>query len=966
MAYEDDRNVKQMTRRDLLRLGAGGLGATSLMGVIENSINPQAEESAAKDKGAFRPRISMSGSWKFQLDPTGIGEAERWFAQPEKIRGTLHVPGCWQAQGYGKPTGTLRHHYIGSAWYLTEVNIPNEWREKKIDLVIKGAFTYTAIYVNGKLVGQHAGFITPFREDVTPFINTGLKNIISLKVANAHHHEDPIDMARHHYREPTGCLNYIAMWGGLYEEVYLEAHETCSIRRAAITTDIRAKTAQLLVGVINESSSNLNGRVLVIITNKKTGAVYHKTKQVSLTRNSRADVLIKVKIPDARLWSPDEPNIYHARIRMLVGARTLDEVEEHFGMREIRVEGTKLLLNGNPLYLRGYGDDSVYVISGTPPTSKEVFRERLRLVKSFGFNAVRFHSWTPTTDFFDVADEVGILIMAELSVESALYFLPNREFLRRELIRIIQTYRNHPSWFSLALGNEFNVRWLRDEQKRTLFLEKVRQFVELAKQMDPTRLILSNDGYLVKPTDIASLYHGFSMDLPTIKHEFGVYYCSLPDVSLIDRFTGVFEPLWLQAKKDWLQSRGMLESYPHYLQNSWRLLQTARKANIENLRRLDEIIGYQYWLMTDFPAGTPEGAAWEWGICNYFWEPKGIKPSEMSVVNSGVLPLIGLEVDDRTMWAEHGKDADIFISNYGGEAIVDGELKWEVRKNGQKLAGDRFLINSPLGEVTRVGNISIRNIPISEACKLELTVSVSFKSRTYRNEWSLWAFPKRSLMRESVIPVFSSAKCQAISRHFPFVKRLPGKDKDLYEGLLISSDLNADVVRALKGGGRVLVLAAPNRFDQQSRANYFPPTGGAIGVRLPHHPALGKFPHDGFPDLQFFNLLENCTQFNLEGLEGPITNLDVIVDGIRSTRGKSANEISRFALLFEANVGPGRLLVSMMNVIPRLDDECPEAIFLLDQLIQYATSQKFRPTTSMSPKQFSDLVVPYVRMIHAL
>jgi len=963
---EGEINSGKMTRRDLLRLGVGGLGATGLASVIGNPANLHAQEMVSGRQHAFRPRISMSGPWKFQLDPTDIGEQEHWFAHPEKIRGTIYVPGCWQAQGYGKPTGTLRHHYVGSAWYLREVVIPSEWRAKRIDLVIGGAFTYTTAYVNGRKVASHAGFSTPYRVDVTSFVTAGGPNVISLQVANARSHQDPVDMARNDYQEPTGCLNYIARWGGLYGEVHLEAHEVSSIQNVAITTDLRAGIAQFIVGVRNESSASLDATVLVSVGQDGKGAVLHNAKQVSVAANSRSDVSVKVKIPDAQRWSPEEPNLYRARVQLMDGGRILDEVEENFGMREIRVEGTQLLLNGKPIYLRGYGDDSVYVISGTPPTSKEVFLQRLKLARSLGFNAVRFHSWTPTPEFFEAADEVGILVMAELPVEAALYFLPNREFVRNEMVRIIQTCRNHPSWLSLALGNEFNLRLLKDKQTETLFMDTVRDFVALAKQMDPTRLVLSNDGYLVEPTDIASLYNGFSAELPTVKHEFGAYYCSLPDVSMIDRFTGVFKPSWLQERMDWLRSAGLLDSYPAYLRNSWRLLQVARKANIENLRRLDQIIGYQYWLMTDFPEGSPEGAAWDWGVCNYFWEPKGIVPGEMETLNSAVLPMIGLEVNDRTMWAEQGKNADIFISNYGPEAIVDGELEWELRRGRSRLAGGKFRMNAPLGRVTRVGNISVGSVEVSEPCELELTVAASFKSRAYRNTWNLWAFSKQSLSRRAPIQVFSTMKWDGLFRYFPFIKQLRGTQDNVSEGLLISSDLNTDVLRTLGSGGRVLVLPDAERFDQQNRANYFPPSGSGIGINLPRHLAFGTFPHNGFADLQFFNLLDNSSQFNLEGLEGAISNLDVIADGIRTTRERPTNRIARFALLFEANVGKGKLLLCTMNIKGNLDEQYPEAISLLDQFLRYATSADFRPSATMSPKQFSDLVVPYVKMVHAL
>ena len=104
-------------------------------------------------------------------------------------------------------------------------------------------------------------------------------------------------------------------------------------------------------------------------------------------------------------------------------------------MRQLTTQGNVLLLNGKPLYLRGYGDDNIEVLTGFPPLAREVYLERLKQARSFGFNAVRFHSMTPPEEFFHAADEVGLLVMAELPAAYTQYVLPHRAFLRKELER---------------------------------------------------------------------------------------------------------------------------------------------------------------------------------------------------------------------------------------------------------------------------------------------------------------------------------------------------------------------------------------------------------------------------------------------------------------------------------------------------------------------------------------------------
>ena len=166
-----------------------------------------------------------------------------------------------------------------------------------------------------------------------------------------------------------------------------------------------------------------------------------------------------------------------------------------------------LLLNGKPLYLRGYGDDNIEVLTRLPavlarrvPRTPEVRRA------AFGFNAVRFHSMTPPEEFFQAADEVGLLVMAELPAAYTQYVLPHEEFLREELDDVVLAYRNRPSLLSLAFGNEFNLTWLDTEAERKAFLETVADFYALAKSLHPDGLVLSNDGYVMQPTDLVSHY----------------------------------------------------------------------------------------------------------------------------------------------------------------------------------------------------------------------------------------------------------------------------------------------------------------------------------------------------------------------------------------------------------------------------------------------------------------------------
>src|SRR6185312_3493701 len=113
-----------------------------------------------------------------------------------------------------------------------------------------------------------------------------------------------------------------------------------------------------------------------------------------------------------------------------------------------------------------------------------------------------------------------------------------------------------------------------------------------AKQLAPSTLILSNDGVDLRPTDMVSIQGSAPPDRPTVRHEFGQYYCSLPDIGLIDKFTGVLVPDWLKAKQSWVMKNSLQDVYNKYLRNSQRLEQLGRKYQIERVRENKDVTGY--------------------------------------------------------------------------------------------------------------------------------------------------------------------------------------------------------------------------------------------------------------------------------------------------------------------------------------------------------------------------------------
>lgn len=880
-----------------------------------------------------RKHLDLTGNWQFRLDPANEGLARKWFNEPSAFKDRIAVPGAWQAQGYGAPSAQLRHSFEGTAWYRRSVDIPASWKGQRMVLRLGGAHRRLTLFVNGVELGGHDGFSAPFEFDISSALKPGAGNSIVLRIENPPVAiEDSPDKQKP--LRPTGMLNYIGNWGGLFGAVELVAEPQSRIRTVLVTSEAARRRIVFRVSV--ESARPLTVKVTV----PGEEPVAHEV--------SGAEQVLEIDAAHTPPWTPDDPRLRTAVIQLLDQGREIDRVEQRFGFREITTRGQTLLLNGKPLYLRGYGDDNVEVLTGFPPTRHEVFVERLRRAKSFGFNAVRWHSMTPPAEYFAAADEVGMLVMAELPAAYTQYFAAHTDFLKRELTGVLMAHRNHPSLLSVGFGNEFNLHWLKTEEERKAFTASIAEFYRAAKELAPATLILSNDGFDLRPTDMVSLYRGAPADRPTVRHEFGQYYCSLPDPRLIEEFTGVMKPSWLETKRAWVSQHHLAAVYPEYIRNSQRLQQLGRKYQIERVRHDGAVSGYHYWLIVDYPGGTGEGDSWEEGWFDYFWKPKGVTPEEGRALNSPVLLMLDAGVDNRTMWTGEPKQVGVEVSNYGADAIRDGRLTWALRDGARQVAGATITgIQASLGQVSRIATLPLNGEDGREARKLELVLTLDTGQGIYENRWPFWVYPKPG-RQTPAIPVATTLRSSALQRQYPWLRAQsePG-------GLLITDQLDSAALAYLKAGGRVWLLLRQT-LDRRG-IEFFPASGGALGTLVPPGSALAGFPNDGFCDLQFYNLLEGAYPLPIDNWPAAIQPW---IGGIRTTSqflSKTKN-LSRVAYAVEGRVGAGRLLVTTLRLREHFDEAYPEAMALFDSLLRYAAGAAFAPAQELQEEVLRPLL----------
>jgi beta-galactosidase len=926
--------------------------------------------------------LNLSGEWEFRLDPLDAGVREKWYEPAVQFPHKIGVPGAWNAQGFGfddprelrkyldaaqtqllagpgSETDRLFHVYPGPAWYRTAVRIPQAWKGKRLRLKFGGVHRTADIWVNGTLLGRHVGYVVPFEYDITPLVTPPQEITIVVRV----------DARRDPALDPLmGCMDTLdflfVSWGGIHRGVELEAAEKLRTEDAFVIPRISEQAAELH---LSWNGTARRARFIASVLDQAGNTVARKT----LDPGGKSPVIVSLKLPHPEFWSPSRPYLYTARVELFDGEQRLDLREFHFGMREFKVENGKFLLNGRPFFVRGYGDDCIYPNTIAPPADRDEYRRRLRLAKDFGFNYVRHHSWIPTAEYLDTADEIGMLVQPEFPIAGPADLPKSPEGRELHLTlwqEVIRNNRNHPSIAVWSMGNEI---WDSFDQAPEMY--------RLARLLDPTRPVIDSNGLHRPPLQAASVdgkavdvagpaaaRHHATLDFwpwqfdesrsfgykdgkytfaatvrPVVAHEAG-YFATLPDLRQLGLFQGGLKPFWLTEALELTRQKGVERAYEDWVDKSNRLQAVCLKTNIEAARR-SNLQGYHVWLLQDYPWCAE-------GVVDMFFRPKAVSAAEFSNFNG---PTVLLTPQDKRNYLFGQKvEFPIVVSRYEQEPSTTAVLHWELRLGDEILAsGKSENLDVPCGEPRLLSTLSFPMPSLSRAQRLRLRVHLEDSQGVAANEWDLWAFPAERI-RPGGFAVRGSAWLEA---QFPASSGKAAAEPSA-GGLLVTDRWEPRLQNFLEAGGRVLLLDPdpvfpavktryrPSGWDPKDRSTHVGTTFDAS------HPAMQAMPSEGWCDLQFHDLIQGARLIRLD--ETPVTG-EPIVRAIDIPQ-----RLARNAYLFEARVGNGRLLASGFNFATAIPAGDPAAAYLLDGLIRYALSENFQPTGSIPLAHFQ---IPGVR-----
>jgi hypothetical protein len=417
--------------------------------------------------------LNLNGPWQFRFDGERRGLEDRW-SQPDTPdwREQIIVPFCWEslaAWGEGDAAGNdnyystrvFRHplevtrenhrsaprYEVG--WYRRWVEVPHNeaWQDKRVILHIGAADFSTDCWCNGVHLGHHEGGYTPFEFDVTDALTGESGKRTGLVVLRV---EDPMDNSE----QPVGKQwRWYTTTSGIWQTVYLEPRHETHIRSFRVFTDITAGTARF---EISSMRAGENAAVELTILPPNAPRISVRLK----VREEKAEST--VKLTPVALWDPNSPHLYEAILQLKRDGHVLDTVRTYFGIRRIDFElanessvPAALRINGVVRYLRGalyqsYFTDGVYTAS-----SVDTLKDDIAHAKRFGFNFLRVHIKVDDPLLYCWADRLGMLLMADFPNFGEGGDTPRgRQRFETMMREAIDRDFNHPSIFAWCLFNE--------------------------------------------------------------------------------------------------------------------------------------------------------------------------------------------------------------------------------------------------------------------------------------------------------------------------------------------------------------------------------------------------------------------------------------------------------------------------------------------------------------------------------
>lgn len=443
---------------------------------------------------------NLNGVWDFRFDDENQGEKEEWYKNFQGDK-KINVPFTYETKMSGIYDET-RHDNV---WYHREIQVDISRFEKDNYLLhFEGSDYITKVWVNGQFAGKHTGGYSRFSFDITHLLKEGINNLV-VKV------EDSFDM-----QQPRGKQRWIddsfGCWyvqiTGIWKTVWAEYVPKVRLDRVKMTPIIQEYKMDIEYDIIAPECI-MNGQLLIATTISYKGLLISKTFTAVTDKHIKASLDMFIRNNEhgfawgCHMWSPEEPNLYDVEFEVIFNNEILDRVESYCAMREIRIDGPNVLLNGHPLYQRLILDQGYWLDSNLTPPSEEALIEDIEKIQKLGYNGLRKHQKIEDERFLYWCDVKGMLVWSE--APAAYRFSDNAvEKFTKEWMEIVKQNYNHPCIITWTPFNEsWGVMMVETKHDEQHFTEAI---YHLTKSFDPYRPVIVNDGWEHTVSDILTLH----------------------------------------------------------------------------------------------------------------------------------------------------------------------------------------------------------------------------------------------------------------------------------------------------------------------------------------------------------------------------------------------------------------------------------------------------------------------------
>jgi len=431
-----------------------------------------------------RERKSLNGLWQFRLDPDGEGRSAGWFSQSLPESRQMAVPASFNDIA---ADATVRD-YFGDIWYQTSVWVPQGWQGRRIVLHFESATHRATVWVNDVEVVSHEGGYTPFEADITDHVIAGQPVRITALINNTLHwqsippgviEDTPAGKRQRYWHD---FFNY----AGIHRTVWLYATDPTYISDVTVTTDLDGNNGVIEYTVDAAGTDDVETRVIL-----------RDAEGTEITTNTGSSGTLRV--PSVHRWAPGDGYLYDLEIQLVRGDNVVDSYHQSVGVRTVKVDGIRFLINGEPFYFTGFGKHEDIPVVGKGHSDAYLVHD-FELLKWIGANSFRTSHYPYSEDVLDYADRQGVMIIDETAAvglnmglgggifggQGYQTFSPEtandatREVHAQAIRELIARDKNHPSVVLWSIANE--------PESDTEGAEKYFQpLFDVARQADPTR-----------------------------------------------------------------------------------------------------------------------------------------------------------------------------------------------------------------------------------------------------------------------------------------------------------------------------------------------------------------------------------------------------------------------------------------------------------------------------------------------